>query len=362
MQRLEAKRLLQQTAGHVYCVFLRVRTRGRRLWPHGRRIISLHSMAAFHSASTTRKVIDALNNWNHDDDSSDAHNTKNKTLPLLDEASIRQLDAAIADPEAHLPALVLAYGVDDATADMAAAITAALPVHTVVQPKLPMGTGSCGNPDGAEPLFLVASKTDWAWLRLVCLRRKLSASQTVDEPPNGWGEAAVDIASEANLDGHEFRRLWEALYLTVGERLQASNPDTSVQNMAMRLASHRGDKVFPRYRTEPTYDDAANEFVYSREESPRNHALGRWRKRVTRIACYMWVPRLKHIRVLTETEVCADSLCMQHAKVATLLVAGPHLALYGIPPLAATPELTLLGPMRSAREAFAWAAQWSVDG
>ena len=289
--------------------------------------------------------------------------TDSGKLPPLDQAPLDQLQAVLADPQNKLPWLVLRYSVDEATQDVAAALTANLPIASLIIPEMPMGTASCGHVDGREPLFCASSVVDWAWLRLVCLRRTCRAAEPATMPSEA--ASAVAMGTKGNLDGLEFRRLWRSLYLTVGEQLEAQDPAQERQNLAQRLASQRGDKVFPRYYIEPSYDDQSNEFVYSKAESPRNHLLGQWCDRLRRLARYLWVAELKHIRVLTETAVCAENISPQHATRPTLVIVGPKLTMYGfkarnrLKPFAdGTYDLVACGPFHSTTAAITWAAQW----
>lgn len=315
-------------------------------------------MFQFHPANGTALAIHTIRTW--EPPRARQSGRQANLAPRLLNASLQELTDAASEPETKLRPLVLAYRVDATTLDIAVCLTRHLPDHAnaVITTGFDSGDVPLGTPsikaDETDPLFAVRTLSEWAWLKLLCLRRTVDAAQPWGGTMRLSDQQRRDIKQQARggkLNGDAFRRLWQGIYLTLDEVLDPT------ANLAMRLAAQRKDNTYLRYYTEPTYDDRSREYVFEQQENPRQHRLGRWRKRLAHLACFLDIPAFHATRVITENDVCVHQYLLAHPTVPTLLLAGPRLFLYGIPAGSIQdPDLVLVGPFERIYQAFSWLA------
>jgi len=252
----------------------------------------------------------------------------------LDEADPEELVDA-SENETALRKALLRYAADDMSLEIAQQLTASLPGR---DPPLV---------DSLEPLCSktlckVDAVVDWVYNRHAAWRYLTESAVPL---PDTDVEPAIRIPGNALVDGKVFRRLWLNYYLSLDELLDRTT------NLAQSLASEREHHVFTRYYTEPAYDDSLKrEYVYTEAESPGNHTLNIWRKRVYRLAQYAKSMHYARVILMTEHEwaVTQEPLFGRYPKI---ILCRRDLEVY-----VAMPEGHLYGPVSRLGPAFALAA------
>jgi hypothetical protein len=235
----------------------------------------------------------------------------------LDNATPDEAIAA-AEKTTGLQAVLLKYAVDDVCLDMAQIITTEYPLRPVdAEPTELL------QPRNDTRLYRVRIKADWVLNRQAALSH---AVQNARPLPQDVPRPAHRVPVDAAIDGHVFRRLWLNLYLDIPQLLSRET------NLAQRTASELGHHVFIRYYTDPSYDDSLKrEYDYTAEESPCNHLLNIWRKRVYRLAQYAGSMAYSKVSIVTEHEWACSQKPLPRAKP-LLIVCREHLNVYLVQP------------------------------